>query len=307
MNAVLVQIKIVSINTDITCTKPCVTGCSTSAEAEALGALPIPASLENNETKTIEKKAGVTNIVAQQNALAAADRTGAKMVQQLRDYIDARYGTQFAKRSDLFLGVDSCYDADEMVALMRVVRVSPLLLTGNADTQMIPFVPREYNNQRIADMYRWAGQLWGVRGVESRTGYLYLDKDGNIKDGRGDAELADMLGHLNDLYAEGLILQNFQTPTGYGVTNGKFAESIVVGGNAEYSGFMEYDYSQTQGAWNEKEGSLGIEGYDFRPVLGAVAKWDDGDDSTGYFHFTESWRSVKSQGWCLNANLANNN
>ena len=267
----------------------------------------VPASLENNETKTIEKKAGVTNIVAQQNALAAADRTGAKMVQQLRDYIDARYGTQFAKRSDLFLGVDSCYDADEMVALMRVVRVSPLLLTGNADTQMVPFVPREYNNQRIADMYRWAGQLWGVRGVESRMGYLYIDAEGAIQDARGDAELADVLEILNALYDEGLILKNFQSKAGYGVTDGKYAQSIVVGGNAAYAGFMEYDYSQTQGVWNDRPGSKAIEGYDFRPILGGVAKWDDGDEATNYFHFTESWRSVKNQALCLDADLAKDN
>ena len=204
---------------------------------------------------------------------------------------------------DLFLGVDSCYDADEMVALMRVVRNSPELLTGNAAIDMVPFVPREYNNQRIADLYRWAGQLWGVRGVESRSGYLYVDKDGKIQDARGDEEIAGMLENLNDLYAEGLILQNFQAKEGYGQTTGKFAESIVVGGNEAYAGFMEYDYSQTQGVWNDKPGSLAIDGYDFRPILGGVAKWDDGEASTNYFHFTESWRSVKSQGWSLNAAL----
>ena len=263
----------------------------------------VPVGLDSQETKVIEKKAGVQNIIAQQNA--AADKSGYALVRQLRDYIDARYGNQFAKRSDLFLGVDSCYDADEMVALMRVVRNSPELLTGNAAIDMVPFVPREVNNQRIADIYRWAGQLWGVRGVESRSGYLYVDKDGKLQDARGDEEIATMLENLNDLYAEGLILQNFQTKEGYGQKNGKFAEAIVVGGNEAYSGFMEYDYSQTQGVWNDKPGSLAIEGYDFRPILGGVAKWDDGDASTNYFHFTESWRSVKSQGWALNAALAN--
>ena len=263
----------------------------------------VPKGLEESGTKIITK-AAVTNIVAQQNALAEADRTGAKMVKQLRDYIDARYGNQYAKRSDLFLGVDASYDADEMIALMRVVRNSPELLTGNAAIEMIPFVPREYNNQRIADMYRWAGQLWGVRGVESRTGYLYIDAAGKIQDARGDEEIADMLENLNKLYKEGLILQNFQTKEGYGQTSGKFAETLIVGGNDKYSGFMEYDYSQTQGVWNDKAGSKAIEGYDFRPVLGAVANWDDGDEKTGYFHFTESWRSVKTQGWCINAALA---
>ena len=263
----------------------------------------VPKGLEEAGTKKIQK-AAVTNIIAQQNALAAADRTGAKMVKQLRDYIDARYGTQYAKRSDLFLGVDAAYDADEMIALMRVVRNSPELLTGSAEMEMVPFVPREYNNQRIADMYRWAGQLWGVRGVESRTGYLYIDAQGKIQDARGDAKLADMVENLNKLYQEGLILKDYHVATGYGSTGGKFAESIVVGGNEKYVGFMEYDYSQTQGVWNDKAGSKAIEGYDFRPILGAVANWDDGDASTGYFHFTESWRSVKTQGWCINAALA---
>ena len=259
--------------------------------------------MDQKGTKKISKKA-TTNIVAQQNALAAADKTGAKMVKQLRDYIDARYGTQYAKRSDLFLGVDAAYDADEMIALLRVVRNSPELLTGNANIEMVPFVPREYNNQRIADMYRWAGQMWGVRGVESRMGYLYLDAQGKVKDARGDQALVDMIDNLNKLYKEGLILKDFHEKTGYGTTGGKYAESIVVGGNEKWCGFMEYDYSQTQGVWNDKAGSKAIEGYDFRPILGAVANWNDGDASTGYYHFTESWRSVKTQGWCINAALA---
>ena len=66
---------------------------------------------------------------------------------------------------------------------------------------------------------------------------------------------------------------------------------------------MEYDYSQTQGVWNDKAGSKAIEGYDFRPILGGVSKWDS-KSTTGYIHFTESWRSVKSQGLALNASLA---
>ena len=275
----------------------------TATVADAAYSVEVPKGMDQEGTKVINK-AEVKNIVTQQNELAAGDRTGAKMVKQLRDYIDARYGSQFAKRSDLFLGVDSCYDADEMIALMRVVRNSPELLTGSAATEMIPFVPREYNNQRIADMYRWAGQLWGVRGVESRMGYFYIDKDGNIQDARGDAAIADMIENLNKLYNEGLILKDFHEVANYGTTKGTYAASVIVGGNPDYQGFMEYDYAQTQGAWNDYEGSLAVDGYDFRPILGGVAKWDDGDAETNYFHFTESWRSVKTQGWCLNASLA---
>ena len=271
--------------------------------ADSSYSVTVPVSLESNNTKTITK-AATTNIIAQQNALAANQRNGLTMVKQLRSYIDAKYGNQFAKRSDLFLGVDSCYDADEMIALMRVVRVSPKLLTGNASIEMVPFVPREYNNQRIADLYRWAGQLWGLRGLESRSGYLYIGSDGKLHDARGEQSTVTLLENLNKLYAEGLILKDFQTPNGYNVTNGKFAEKIVVGGDKNYSGFMEYDYSQTQGVWNDKAGSKAIEGYDFRPVMGAVATIG-AESVDGYVHFTESWRSVKSQGWCINAALKN--
>ncbi len=223
------------------------------------------------------------------------------MVKQFRDYIDARYGNQYANRSDLFLGVDASYDADEMIALMRLVRVSPKGLTGNAEAEMVPFVPREYNNQRIADLYRWAGHLWGVRGMESRSGYLYIGKDGKIHDARGDEALANMLNYLNEIYDEGLILKDFNQQQNYGISNGKFAENIVVdkGAKQKYHGFMEYDYAQTQGVWNDKST---VEGYNFRPILNAEAKWDDGEGTT-YYQFTESWRSVKTQAWCLNASL----
>ena len=278
----------------------------TPTVADAAYDVTVPVSMESKETKVISKKA-VKNIIEQQNELIAAGQgTSEKLVAQYRQYITDRYGNAFANKSDLFLGVDSCYDADEMIALMRLVKVSPKALTGNENTKMIGFVPREYNNQRIADLYRWAGQLWGVRGVESRSGYLYIDSNNKIHDVRGEEKATAMLENLNKLYQEGLILQDFHDKENVGVTNGKFAEKIVVGGNAEYAGFMEYDYSQTQGAWNDKAGSKGVEGYDFRPILGGVSKWDSAS-TTGYIHFTESWRSVKNQALCLDADLAKDN
>ena len=269
---------------------------------ESSYSVTVPKSMDSKETKTVTK-ASTENIVDQQNALAQSDRTSKVMVKQYRDYLNAKYGTQYSKLSDIFLGVDACYDADEMIALMRLVKVSPKALTGNENTNMIAFVPREYNNQRIADLYRWAGQLWGVRGVESRCGYLYIGSDGKVHDARGDKEIVTMLDNLNKLYTEGLILQNFHQKEQFGVTDGKYASKIMVGGNPDYCGFMEYDYSQTQGAWNDKDGSKSVEGYNFRPILGAVADWK-GDKN--YFHFTESWRSVKTEGWCISSAVASN-
>lgn len=48
MNAVVEQIKMVSIKTEIVCTNPCLTGCDTSAVAPALGAETFLASFENS-------------------------------------------------------------------------------------------------------------------------------------------------------------------------------------------------------------------------------------------------------------------
>ena len=48
INAVALHITIVSRKTPNTCTIPCLTGWLTSAVAAAFGALPIPASFENN-------------------------------------------------------------------------------------------------------------------------------------------------------------------------------------------------------------------------------------------------------------------
>ncbi len=267
----------------------------------------VPESMDSEKTKTISKTA-TTNIVEQQNALSQSERTSKVMVKQFRDYLTAKYGTQYSKLSDIFLGVDACYDADEMVALMRLVRVSPYALTGNKNTEMVVFVPREYNNSRIADMYRWAGQLWGVRGVESRSGYLYVGEDGLIHDARGEEDITDLLENLNCLYQEGLIATNLHQQSNYGTTDGKLANALLVGNGKEvdggktYCGFMMYDYSQSQGALNDKPASKAVEGYNLRPIINAVADWkDDGN----YFQFTESWRSVKTEGWCINASIVN--
>ncbi len=277
----------------------------TSKVKDASYSVTVPESMESSKTKTITKNT-TENIIDQQNALSQSDRTSKVMVKQLREYLSAKYKGQYSKLSDIFLGVDASYDADEMVALMRVVKVSPYVLTGVANTQMVVFTPREYNNQRIADMYRWAGQLWGVRGLESRCGYLYVGADGKIYDARGESDVADLLENLNALYQEGLIATKFHEKSNYGTNDGKYANKLFDGNGVEVEGknlcgFMMYDYSQTQGALNEKDNSLKVEGYNFRPIINAVADWNGNGK---YFQFTESWRSVKTEGWCINAAVA---
>jgi len=270
-----------------------------------------------SDTKTLTKKS-TTNIIKRQNDLIKnGNVTSEKLVTDFKDYFNKRYGSPgndndfFTNYSDLFLGYSTCYDADELVALLRIIKASPrtLLEDENTTKEMVPFLPRQWDNQRSADIYRWAGQLFGVRGVESRLGYLYINgknEDGAIvHDCRGDEATRQMLINLQNMYKEKLILQNFDTKTAAINSDGKFAQDLMVNnGNDSYCGFMEFDYAQTQGVWNDK--STKIKDHDLRPIIGPVAKWDtDGNgDKDEYFQFTESWRSVKTQGLVLRAGLA---
>ena len=62
-------------------------------------------------------------------------------------------------------------------------------------------------------------------------------------------------------------------------------------------GFMSYDYNQTQTIMNATKLQ---DGEKYMAVMVPVARWFDGTDPNGvYMRFTESWRSVKTDGWAL--------
>ena len=63
------------------------------------------------------------------------------------------------------------------------------------------------------------------------------------------------------------------------------------------AGFMHYDYNQTQTVYNETKLQ---DGEKYMAVMVPVAKWFDGTNADGVFmRFTESWRSVKTDGWAI--------
>ena len=66
---------------------------------------------------------------------------------------------------------------------------------------------------------------------------------------------------------------------------------------------MHYDYNQTQTRHNA---TLLQEGEKYMAVMVPVAKWYDTEEGT-YMRFTESWRSVKTDGWGISvAGVAGN-
>ena len=231
-------------------------------------------------------KAG--NIVAVMNAsLAKGEVTGVQAVNMLRDYIDAAYNGYYGtKRSDLFAGQNAAWDADELVALLRCVVANAYTLNGTDSVQGL-FSREDANNQRRVDLFRFAGTLFGVRGLESRQDYLYFEADGTLHDARTEVATYEAIERMNAIAQEGLISKSFIDSSAE--TSAKMLENDL--------GFMSYDYNQTQTIMNATKLQ---EGEKYMAVMVPVARWFDGTDPNGvYMRFTESWRSVKTDGWAI--------
>ena len=84
------------------------------------------------------------NIVAYMNSHITATTTGVELVNMLRGYIDVAYGGIYGtQRSDLFLGHNAAWDADELVALLRCVVTNTYGLTGQNENKVTGIFPRE--------------------------------------------------------------------------------------------------------------------------------------------------------------------
>ena len=240
---------------------------------------------DGTATQTLTKnydKAG--NIIAKMNEKGAM--SGVEAVNMLRTYIDEAYdGYYGSNRSNLFIGQDAAWDADELVALLRCVTANPQTLNGKDSIQGL-FSREENNNQRRVDMFRFAGHLVGVRGMESRQDYLYFDANGALKDARQDVAAYEALARMHDMATEGLISKAF--------IDGAEENSSTYLEND--NGFMSYDYNQTQTVMNATKLQ---EGEKYMAVMVPVAKWFDGTEGGTFMRFTESWRSVKTDAWAI--------
>lgn len=222
------------------------------------------------------------NIIAKMNEKGAM--SGVEAVNMLRTYIDETYGGYYGtKRSDLFIGQNAAWDADELVALLRCVVANAYTLNGT-DTVYGLFSREDNNNQRKVDLFRFAGHLFGVRGLESRQDYLYVGTDGELHDARQEADTYEALARMNAMAKEGLISKAFLNNEE--VNSGNYLENDL--------GFMSYDYNQTQTIMN---GTKLHEGEKYMAAMVPVACWQDGTEGGKYMRFTESWRSVKTDGW----------
>lgn len=256
------------------------------------------------------------NIVDIMNAAITATSgniTGAKLLSILRAYIDEVYQTEaggkfYETRSDVFNSVSAGWDVDLYTALSRCVVTSYKLFgtqyAAMSANQIYALSGRQATTQRRADLISFVGELYGVRGLESRNEFAYVDANGDLQDAREDAASYDAMNKFSALTKEGLVYTGETNIAKYAAA----ANSIVT--------FSMHDYSQTQtqdGFYLDVDGFKGSTEvpaglmkdsplqYDFAPILTPVAKWDT--DSNGeaetIMRFTESWRAVKNTGFCV--------
>lgn len=258
------------------------------------------------------------NIVDIMNAAIAATNgeiTGAKLLGILRAYIDEVYQTKaggkfYTKRSDVFNSVSAGWDIDLYTALSRCVVTSYKLFGTKAAAlpanQIYAVAARQGLTNRRADLVSFVGELYGVRGLESRNEFAYVDASGNLQDARENADSYDAMNKFSALSKEGLVYTENTDVAKY------------VSGTGSILAFSMHDYSQTQstdGFYLDVDGFKGATAapdglmkdtdleFDFAPIVTPIAKWDvDGNADNGketIMRFTESWRAVKNTGFCV--------
>ena len=216
-------------------------------------------------TKAVEVTVKQTdNIITLQNAaLAKTDgsTTGKTLIDQFKTYAKAAYGdiidTYYdGKISKMFTSVGACYNADDLVALLRIFKANPDVLYGSKDVydEVVPVFPRGQANNRVENILNFGATLYGVQGRGSEYDHLFFGADGTIHDFDTAQASYDMLDKLHALYSEGLIQADFWAGSAGTAGIDKFFKKTLA--DSTY-GLLEYDYTATQSAANDLSNGLG--------------------------------------------------
>lgn len=257
--------------------------------------------------------------------------TGKQLTEILRAYIDVAYknaegGKFYTTRSDVFSSAYAAWDVDLYVAFCRCVVASGggVLGTKTPDQFLYGLSARENKrSDRSNDVLSFVGELYGIRGLESRLQYGYIDKDGTLHDARQNKETYDFINKAHALVTEGL----YNTEQISGGSTSIYSNDKTTNTCEAWS---LHDYSQTQTKWGfyaegkatksditvdstnqgVGEGNQIINSnYNFAPIVTPVSKWDvdgNGEHET-IMRFTESWRSTKDSGFCVPRNVCEGN
>ncbi len=269
------------------------------------------------------------NIIKQQNELLAKGCTGEALAKQFIDYIKEAYKDLFdngyyQNPSDLFISDSAAYNADELIALMRVVKANPALISGDANAEITTFFPRAASNNRVDNMFDLS-QIWGIQGVDGENGNFYIGGDGKVHALETTKATYDALEYLSQIYDEGLILKDFHTDANNAKGNStgfldKFYKKTLA--DSAY-GFMMYDYSAATCAANDISDGIGTKstsrkngfenGYSSKGITAVLppltywatgSEWKPSDAITSragktLTRYYESNRALKGNSWAI--------
>ena len=215
-----------------------------------------------NGSETTTTIAKTDNIIKSQNELLAAGCTGKQLAEQLIDYITTAHANSFVNGyytnpSDLYISSAAAYNADELIALMRVIKANPGLITGDASKEVETFFPRAASSNRIENILDFA-QVWGVQGLDGEQNNFYFAGDGKLHALETTQASYDALNYLSRMYDEGLFVGEFYTDSkdstrSTGMLDRYYKKTLTDSGY----GFMMYDYSAATIAANDIYNGIG--------------------------------------------------
>lgn len=265
-----------------------------------------------------------SNVITKQNSLSIMN--GTNLVSTLKQYLIDTYGAYIAKSaggqaegdavvyenlSDIFVSTSACYNADELIALLRCVKTNPIKLTGNSGATMIPVFPRTAEANRASIFFEMA-QMFGLRGTNGEKGRFWYNEDGVLVDTETQAYALECLDLMRELQLEGLFPETASWQRDGKTPKGDYRANEMANGTC----FMTYDYSNVA-AYN-KDANANSKTAEMQGVLPPVAKWPftkDGNGNTivgatssgySYTRFSEDNRSLKDGGWSIVASVENN-
>ncbi|GAB6107256.1 hypothetical protein [Fusibacter bizertensis] len=238
-------------------------------------------------------KRNATNVVDLQNDDAVngvLSQDAARTV--LVDYIKATY-PEYSKPSELYVGLNAKYDIDELVALWRVIELSPNTLskvsTGKvvADAEISPYFVRksEYREDVLRLLNYFDGEK--VHSSDSYDATLYEGADGKMHYSYAEESFLSKLDYIKAMYSEGLIHSEFADLS---VTD-EYRKSMYFADKAEGQrqfGFMTFDWIASTTASNDA----------VKVFLPPVTTFTDAGINT-FVHYIENTRTIKPDGWSI--------
>jgi hypothetical protein len=235
------------------------------------------------------------NVIAlQNNATANGELDAATARKVLIDYIKSTH-SELAKPSDLYLGDTAVYDIDELIALWRVMELSPNTLskvsTGEVvpNAQISPYFTRKSKNRD--EVYRlmnyFAGQR--VHGSDTYSNRFILDENGNLSYSYGEEGFLERVNYLKQIYSEGLIHSEFYDLSVKDDFRKSMYFSDELDGQRQF-GFMTFDWIASTTKGSEKIAGM-------LPPVTTIPK----AGINNFVHYVENSRAIKPDGWAISA------